>query len=208
MNQGASPSTVRDREVKDTDWTLVKSKKQGKKVSTTEHHTIFLHGIPSNARAREIWDLFKSCGKVFDIIFPRKRDKRNSRFGFVKTSTELEAGLIINNAKEKGGLGLKIKTSINPPKKVLHQEADKSVKIMNKITDRNSKMEGKLGKVEEVPLAKKMFEYIEADVDDEVERGIFETKVRLTWEKEMEIDLQEKLKLVGYDHLKVVGLTE
>lgn len=43
----------------------------------------------------------------------RKRDKKNKRFGFIKTILEEEAGFIILNAKGKGGIGAKIKMTIN-----------------------------------------------------------------------------------------------
>lgn len=48
-----------------------------------------------------------------DIVLPRKRDKNNVRYGFVKTITEEEAGKLILNAKSKGGWAAKIRIIIN-----------------------------------------------------------------------------------------------
>lgn len=60
-----------------------------------------------------MWDCLRNTGAIVDIILPLKRDKRNKRYGFVKTTSELEAGKIILNAKEKGGLATRIRMSIN-----------------------------------------------------------------------------------------------
>ena len=78
-----------------------------------ENITVFLHGIPEDTMGREIWDLFKSCGNVLDIILPRRRDARGKRYGFLKTTSEKEAGAIISNAKMNKTLGSKIRMSIN-----------------------------------------------------------------------------------------------
>ncbi|KAK1364859.1 hypothetical protein POM88_040420 [Heracleum sosnowskyi] len=94
-------------------WTLVQSRKKRNKLSRKDAYTIFLYGIPIAALARGIWSFLKDCGVIKDIILPRKRDKRNKRFGFIKTISELEAGGIISNAKQKGGLGAEIRMSIN-----------------------------------------------------------------------------------------------
>lgn len=76
-------------------WTLVTSRKQvkaNKKVDKdSANTTIFLYGIPAKATEREIWNLFKLCGVILDIILPIKRDKHNQRIGFIKTTSELEA---------------------------------------------------------------------------------------------------------------------
>lgn len=53
-----------------------------------------------------------------------------------------------------------------------------------------------------------MFEYIEAEVDSEVERGLFQTKVALSKEVESPVTLQDKMSQEGLGFIKVVGLSE
>lgn len=112
LTNGALSTTQKDTSEAKNKWTLVTSRKQGKAANKGSKDsyisTIFLYGIPESDTAREIWNLFKKCGTILDIILPKKRDKRNQHFGFVKTTSETEAGWIINNVKEAGGLGLKI----------------------------------------------------------------------------------------------------
>lgn len=43
--------------------------------------SIFIAKIPSDTKAKDLWDLFKRNGEVLDIILPRKKDKYNNRFG-------------------------------------------------------------------------------------------------------------------------------
>lgn len=88
-------------------------RKKGMKSIAKPTFTIFLYNIPVEISAKRMWEEIKSCGKVLDIILPSKRDKRNKRFGFIKTSSEEEAGLIIIIAKEKGGLLSSIRMRIN-----------------------------------------------------------------------------------------------
>lgn len=97
------------------EWTVVRNKRTIKKVRMESKtlHTIFLHNIPDKVSAKDMWDCLRNTGEVLDIILPRKRDKKNKRYGFVKTTSELEAGKIILNAKEKGGVAACIRMSIN-----------------------------------------------------------------------------------------------
>lgn len=90
-----------------------KTRKTGGRSKLEQIVTIFLHNIPDEATGRDIWKLFGSCGKIIDIILPRKRDRNGKRYGFVKTTTELEAGAIINNAKMEKKLGSRISMSLN-----------------------------------------------------------------------------------------------
>lgn len=69
--------------------------------------------------ARDLWDLFKMRGDIKDIILPKRRDIRNKRYGFVKTCSELEAGMIISNLKQFKGLGRILKMKINESKEEL-----------------------------------------------------------------------------------------
>lgn len=83
------------------EWTVVRNRKtKNKNVNTKRDlYTIFLYNILVQASAKDIWYCLKNTVEIVDIILPRKRDKRNKRFGFVKTTSELEAGKIILNAK-------------------------------------------------------------------------------------------------------------
>lgn len=100
--------------MKDLDWSSPKIrnavKYQKKKESES---TIFVTKIPDATSAKDLWGLFNMGGNVKDIILLRKRDKRNKRFGFVKTYSELEAGEIISNVKQFKGLGRILGLSIN-----------------------------------------------------------------------------------------------
>ncbi|KAK1360355.1 hypothetical protein POM88_044829 [Heracleum sosnowskyi] len=95
------------------EWTLVQGKNKVTRGQSKEVSTIFMVNVPIEASAREIWNFFKDCGKVKDIILPRKKDRNGRRIGFIKTTNELEAGTIICNAKEKGGFARKIYMRIN-----------------------------------------------------------------------------------------------
>lgn len=151
-------------------WTLVQRRKFKEKVGLkNDVGTIFMVNIPLAATAKGIWDFFKSCGKIKDIILPRKRDKNGKRIGFIKVVSEIEPGLVISNVKEKGSLTSRIVMSIN--------SSQKKVDINNNLQENN--MGDKNGR--KIPrttdqkddCSKKMFEYIEAEVDEEVETGLF-----------------------------------
>lgn len=88
-------------------WTIVMNKKKRtiRDKSTNQGCTIFVTKIPDTASTMEIWDYFKQKGKILDIVLPKKRDKCNNRIGFVKTESELEAGVIISNLEQLKGLG-------------------------------------------------------------------------------------------------------
>ncbi|KAL1802125.1 hypothetical protein ACET3Z_030772 [Daucus carota] len=98
------------------EWTKVTYKKKasvGKAPKGENIFSIFLHNIPDEATGREIWQFFSNCGNFIDIILPKKRDKNGKRIGFIHTTSEVEAGAIISNAKMNKGLGRKISMSIN-----------------------------------------------------------------------------------------------
>lgn len=66
-------------------WTLVRRKKSKSSSKFSHLDTIYVSGIPEKAKAKELWHFFsKAAGKIKDIILPKKRDKNNGRFGFVK----------------------------------------------------------------------------------------------------------------------------
>ncbi|KAK1403677.1 hypothetical protein POM88_003282 [Heracleum sosnowskyi] len=136
------------------------------------------------ASAGDIWNIFKDFGNIKDTILPRKRDKRNKRFGFVKTISELEAGRIISNANEKGGLGAKIRKSINGDvrqggnKEHEKQPVKKNVekKSLGKSSEKNNSKPiikysmGDSEGMEEPSLGNRMFEFMDAAIDEEVEK--------------------------------------
>lgn len=102
---------------KDAGWKVVSYKKKSTVMKISPGCTIFVSKIPDHASARDLWEFFKQGGDIKNIILPRKRDKMNSRIGFVKTSTELEAGRIISNLKQFKGLGRILKMSLNDDNK-------------------------------------------------------------------------------------------
>lgn len=109
----AKMSNEKQKSTSSEEWILVQRRKKVTKTIVNPSFTIFLYNFPLDILVKRMCEEIKSCGKVLDIILPRKRDKRNKRFGFIKTSSEEEAGLIILNAKEKGGLISRIRMRIN-----------------------------------------------------------------------------------------------
>ncbi|KAK1361733.1 hypothetical protein POM88_046207 [Heracleum sosnowskyi] len=222
LNKGAVPTPKHDEGCDKTGWNTTKPRKQTKLNKHPDASTIFLYGIPAEATAREIWNIFKRGGVVKDIILPRKRDKRNQRYGFVKTISELEAGTIINNVKAFGGLGAKFRMTINQsqkalqgrfPRQSLHENTRQipQKELVPRIKGKSNGLAGSKKEEEhkkEVPFAQKMFEYIEAETDPEVEEGLFQTKVGLSRSDETPLSLQGKLTSEGFDYIKVVGLSE
>lgn len=96
-----------------------------------------------------------------------------------------------------------IRMNINQPAQVSQENFD--IKGKNEkpvVVGKNEELK------EEVPFAKKMFEYIEAEVDTEVEKGPFQTKVGLSRENKTPVGLQDKLSQERFDFIKVVGLSE
>ncbi|KAK1399306.1 hypothetical protein POM88_009169 [Heracleum sosnowskyi] len=180
----SAPSLTKQFRNKDEqEWTLVKSKKGKKTPRAEEANTIFLYGIPEGATAREIWNIFKVCGEMKDIILPRKKDKRNQRFGFVKTYSELEAGRIITNVKERGGIGEKIRMNINGKagqervlvvkEKSQFQSNKEKEKFESVVPDR---VAHKGEDQKDSYLGTKMFDFMDAAIDDDVETGLMQTK--------------------------------
>ncbi|KAL1811947.1 hypothetical protein ACET3Z_022012 [Daucus carota] len=80
-------------------WQQVKNKKKGKKVPVQSPFTIYISGIPENASAKKIWEFFTRHGEILDIILPRRRDKNNRRFGFVKVPDARTLESLMNTLK-------------------------------------------------------------------------------------------------------------
>lgn len=70
--------------------------------------TIFVAKIPLKATAREIWNFFKTCGEVLDIILPKRGDKYNNKIDFFKTKKGDVALKIIDGLRRKEFLGSKL----------------------------------------------------------------------------------------------------
>lgn len=104
-----------------TEWKQVYRKKKVYPSESKDECTIFISNIPSEASARDIWEFFKMGGTIKDIILPKRRDRRNNRYGFVKTTSELEADKIISNLKQFKGLGRILKMSINKWRKLKYR---------------------------------------------------------------------------------------
>ncbi|KAK1379692.1 hypothetical protein POM88_026436 [Heracleum sosnowskyi] len=196
---------------REEEWTTVKTRlkpKNPSKAVQKEATTIFLANIPVNAQAKALWDFFKKCGKVNDIILPRKRDKNNRRYGFIKTDNELEAGILVNNAKEQGGWGRRITMILNTIKEKM-EDTGKHKKCAE--AEQNEKKEILLTeelKEKDKEFGTKMFEFIEAVVDEDIEEGLFQTMVGFSWKEESADSLQQQLDEANLDYVKVVGLTE
>lgn len=60
---------------------------------------------------------------------PRIKDKKNQRFGIVKTTCEFEAGVIILIAKEKGETRSRIKILVNSKGTSKKSEEGKACKV-------------------------------------------------------------------------------
>lgn len=150
-------------------------------------------------------------------------------FGFVKTTYELEAGKIILNAKEKGGLATKIRMSINGKnhsRAGVEQVVTTQTSSKSKIDHRDMKqgmfqtpknhidpdkvpsMNVKPQKAEE-NLGTKVFEFTEANLaDDEIMEGLYETRIGISRLDESSGDFQSKLESAGIEKVKIVGLNE
>ncbi|KAK1388481.1 hypothetical protein POM88_016659 [Heracleum sosnowskyi] len=190
-------------------WTLVTSKRN-KKLKNAEGRsqpnqdsssdkTIFMVNIHQEAKTSALWNFFKRCGNIKDIILPKKRDKNNKRIGFIKTSSELEAGIIISNATELGGWGRRIAMSINQDKRestgkigYSKEVKSKNVKEPKVFVPKKATKDYKVFENEDIST--KMFAYIEAEIDDRVEEGLFKTMVGFSWGLPMNAWLEENLK--------------
>lgn len=215
------------------DWTVVRNRKrkvQKEKVEVEKDwHTIFLYNIPEKTRAKEVWECLRNTGIIMDVILPRKRDKKNKRYGFVKTTSELEAGTIILNAKEKGGLAARIRMSIldkNLPRKRINPTMGKKApgtsntifykNKPNKLPNDKNQIDPNIASVkntqlknEKEGLGTKMFEYTEANlVDDDIVEGLYATKIGFSRYDETSGNLQDKLESAGIEKIRVVGLNE
>ena len=218
-------------------WTQVNHRKKTRSSpsgAVNRGTSIFLYGIPDDATGKDIWNLFKGCGVILDIILPKKRDKKGMRFGFVKTTDEREAGAIINNAKMEKGLGRKIKMSINlvsnqtastglgenkhkafsaPPRKPdgfsnnplkMPQENHAEIPKVTKTPVEGNKFKKEV----EADFSKKMFEFTEVEVDVEVEKALLESKIGYTWFEEDVKTMQDRFNDMNLGYLKVISLSK
>ncbi|KAK1360354.1 hypothetical protein POM88_044828 [Heracleum sosnowskyi] len=53
-----------------------------------------------------------------------------------------------------------------------------------------------------------MFEYIEAETDENIELGLYQSMIGVTWVDETPENLQDSLLEMGYSYIKVVGLSD
>ncbi|KAL1809023.1 hypothetical protein ACET3Z_026013 [Daucus carota] len=193
-------------------WKEVSYKKKSKGIprgSSQAAFSIFLYDIPDTSTGKDIWGLFKECGKIIDIILPRKRDIKGKRFGFVHTTDEKEAGAIINNAKMDRRLGSKIKMTINETKRRQGMNADakkdfKEPQASNQKKEKEPKRQEENS--EDTDFSKKLFEFTEVEVDEEVESALLGYKIGYTWFEESTKGLQEKLDDIGLSKYKVTSL--
>lgn len=131
----------------------------------------------------------------------------------MKTSSELEAGKIILNAKEKGGIASRIKMSINAtgalgqtspgiksPISKIHtnngsnKENPFNSTIKNTQKNQHSENNEEIRGTQSETLGTKMFEYVEAHlVDEEISQGLYETRIGFSRTTETANKLQEKM---------------
>lgn len=170
-----------------------KKKANKPKVVNQERVTIFLYNIPENTTGSKIWSLFKSCGRIIDIILPKRRDVRGKRYGFVHTESKLEAGAIINNAKMDRSLGGKINMTINGSSGK-HEKGNLKDKKASYVSQENGPK--KDNRVED-DFSKRMFEFTELEIDEEVEKALLECKIGFSWFEESAAVMQEKMNDIG-----------
>lgn len=60
---------------------------------------LFFVGVPLETQAKELWACFKKFGLIKDIILPKKRDRNNRRYGFVKLESRMVALQFLNSTK-------------------------------------------------------------------------------------------------------------
>ncbi|KAL1819552.1 hypothetical protein ACET3Z_014421 [Daucus carota] len=86
-------------EAQEDGWTTVRRKKKPSKTTSRHVNTIFVSNIPIQATAKELWQFFNKKRQVKDIILPKKRDKLNRRYGFVKVRQEQDVNDIMQGLK-------------------------------------------------------------------------------------------------------------
>ncbi|KAK1393875.1 hypothetical protein POM88_012931 [Heracleum sosnowskyi] len=196
-------------------WKTVTHKKKNFKTSSNvkvQGSTIFVSKIPNETTAKEIWDLFQNGGDIWDIILPRKRDRKGNRIGFVKTSSELESGRIISNLKQFKGLGRVLKMSINRPqeesvvKKITRGDIG-SKKVERSLKDPVTHGEDK-NKDAEDDIATKMFSYIESEVDEDIERSMLESLMLVDTKFSEAKEVLKYVEGVGITNVKVVQVSD
>lgn len=98
---------LRPEKENDKEWQLVSMKKNiNEKIDGRA--TIFVAKIPRKAKAKEVWDFFKTTWKVLDIILPRKKDVNGNIICFFKVDTDKTARGIMENVRSKKLLGSKL----------------------------------------------------------------------------------------------------
>lgn len=63
-------------------------------------------------------------------------------------------------------------------------------------------------KNEDIPFSKKMFEFIEVEIDEEVEQALMESKIGYSWFEEEASVMQERFKDMGLSDFKVIALSK
>lgn len=60
--------------------------------------SLSVHNLASDITYKEVWDFFKCKGVISDIILPKKRDRKNTRYGFVISINLSKAERIIKDS--------------------------------------------------------------------------------------------------------------
>lgn len=94
----------------DSEWKTVENRRTFKERKELYLQTVFLAKIPANASAEQVWDWVIREGKinfpaVRDIILPKKRDKFNNRYGFLKIKGNRETEELVGRLKKQSYWG-------------------------------------------------------------------------------------------------------
>lgn len=197
---------VKDLKSMGTEWKQVYRKKKVYPSESKDECTIFISNIPSEASARDIWEFFKMGGTIKDIILPKRRDRRNHRYGFVKTTSELEAGKIISNLKQFKGLGRILKMSINKMEKakvsgkISISPMVKSTKVRTNVgetlvyqLDKNGGSKRRDDKLRDDVLIENMFSFVEAEINTELEESLLGSYICYSDKMNNAVQLKEML---------------
>lgn len=149
--------------------------------------------------------MFKACGNNLDIILPKKRDRNGKRYGFAHTHDEKEAGVIINNAKMEK-LGRKINMRINSAEEAPGFK-DSNPNRGKSGSDPRSPHKDKKQEEPEQDFEKKMFEFTEVEVDEEIKSALLDCKVAYSWFDEDAINLNSNLMDMGLSKYRVKSIS-
>lgn len=86
---------------------------------TDRYLTLFVHNLPQQILAKEVWNFFGKYKTIKDIILPRRRDRNGNRVGFLIVTSGPKSNAIIqdNNGQSFKGSIIQVKRTLT---KVYH----------------------------------------------------------------------------------------